>query len=251
MINVTIIGGGRIGTMLSNLSKYSDYSVRVLHRGEQDLLADGPIIVCTRNDDLDGVMEWIPSERTSDLIFVQNGMLTSWFETHDLTTMTTALLYVAVGSVGSDPVDGQRTVVTGPNAQVFQTLMETLGLQCRCISETEFNVEMVEKFLWNCIFGILCSVYQLSVGQIVESHRVELSDLTQELLWVCMTQLKFSMTKDERTSLEERLCAYSMSIYEYRGAVKEWPWRNGWLVNTHLPQPLHRTFLENAVPHLL
>ena len=33
-----------------------------------------------------------------------------------------------------------------------------------------------------------------------------------------------------RGPLLERLSAYSRSIADYRGAVKEWPWRNGWFV---------------------
>ena len=251
MINVTIIGAGRIGTMFSNLQVFSSYSVRILRRGQQNLLEDGPIVVCTRNDDLDGVLEWIPSSRYGDLIFVQNGMLSSWFESHNLTSVTTALLYVAVDSVGADPVDGRRTVVTGPNADVFQSMMSTLGLECLGISPQSFQVEMVEKFLWNCIFGLLCAVYQTSVGRVVECHRIEMSNLTQELLGVCMARLNFSMTESSLVALEQRLCDYSMSIYEYQGSVKEWEWRNGWLVNTNLPQPLHQNFLEKVVPHLL
>ena len=251
MINVSIVGGGRIGTMLSNIHTHPNYSVRVLRRGQQNLLEDGPIVVCTRNDDLNGVLEWIPASRHPDLIFIQNGMLMSWFETHGLTSVTTALLYVAVSSVGANPVDGQRSVVAGPNAEVFQAFMATLGLECGCISQGSFQVEMVEKFLWNCIFGLLCSVFQTSVGNVVENHRRDVSNLTQELLNVCMTQLSFSMTEIEMTALEERLCTYSRSIFDYQGAVKEWPWRNGWLINTNISQPVHVKFLEKVVPHLL
>ena len=47
-----------------------------------------------------------------------------------------------------------------------------------------------------------------------------------------------------------RLCEYSLSIPEYRGAVKEWPWRNGWFVKqSHargLAMPAHEEALQKV-----
>lgn len=251
MKSVTIIGAGRIGIMLSQAQQFADYTVRLLRRGEVNLLPEGPIILCTRNDDLDTIMSWIPPMRFNDLVFVQNGMLQSWFETHGLDNVTTALLYVAVSTVGATPVDGARSVVTGPRAAEFQTLMRDLGLHCMQITKPQFQVEMVEKFLWNCIFGLLCEVHQTTVGNIVTSHASDLTNLTRELLSVCEQRLGFALSEADTWNLLQRLSDYSMSIAAYQGAVKEWSWRNGWLVDTGLPQPLHLAHLKNVVPHLL
>ena len=57
--------------------------------------------------------------------------------------------------------------------------------------------------------------------------RAQLSDLCAELLVLagpaCGAELQLA-------PLVDRLCQYSLAIADYRGAVKEWPWRNGWFV---------------------
>lgn len=44
----------------------------------------GPIIVCTRNDDLQGVVDATPEDRSKDLVFTQNGMLQPWLDARGL-----------------------------------------------------------------------------------------------------------------------------------------------------------------------
>ena len=119
------------------------------------------------NDDLQSVLEWIPPERKSDLVFIQNGMLQTWFAEQSLDSVTQALLYIAVSKVGDEPVDGLRSVVSGPQSESFVWLMQDLGLHCKAISKSQYLFEMLEKLLWNCVFGLLvrCDV---TVGIIVE-----------------------------------------------------------------------------------
>lgn len=40
----------------------------------------GPIYICTRNDDLDAIIEKTPMNRREDLVFLQNGMLSPYLE---------------------------------------------------------------------------------------------------------------------------------------------------------------------------
>jgi hypothetical protein len=40
----------------------------------------GPIYICTRNDDLDAIIEKTPLTRREDLVFLQNGMLSPYLE---------------------------------------------------------------------------------------------------------------------------------------------------------------------------
>jgi hypothetical protein len=44
--------------------------------------------------------------------------------------------------------------------------------------------------------------------------------------------------------------AYSRTIPSWRGAVKEWPWRNGWFVaeasRRGVPTPLHTVWLARV-----
>ncbi len=220
---MVIIGAGRIGTALSAIN-----GAALVRRGEQIPEGSGPIIVCTRNNDLAGVVQATPAHRRSDLVFVQNGMLSTWLASRGLAESTQALLYFAVSSVGAQPVDGGRSVVTGPHAAALCELLAAGGLACRAVSRSAFRGEMVEKFLWNCVFGLLCQRHDATVGAIVSAHHDEVTALTAELLGVCDRAL--GGVPLSIAPLVQRLCDYSTSIADYRGAVKEWPWRNGWLV---------------------
>lgn len=233
---MVIVGAGRVGTALAKIA-----GVEPVRRGEAIVDGAGPIIVCTRNNDLAGVLAATPEHRRADLVFVQNGMLSTWLAERGLSQSTQALLYFAVSSVGATPVDGGRTVVTGPHAEAVCSLLAAGGLACRRISRLEYRGEMVEKFLWNCIFGLLCQRHSASVGQVVDHHHDEVVALTTELLGVCDRAL--DGVPLQPAPLVERLCAYSRSIADYQGAVKEWPWRNGWLVEQER-SPLHADWLS-------
>lgn len=233
----TIIGAGRIGTALTAMGP-----AHLVRRGEPIPDAPGPIYVCTRNDDLPGVLSATPASRRGELVFVQNGMITSWLRENDMQDNTQALLYFAVSSVGAAPVDGGRTVAWGKWAPALAARLEAGGLACTVLDDyADFQAEMVEKFLWICVFGLLCQAHGATVGALVEQHRPEIDALTAELGGICVDVLGARLPVD----LSDRLCAYSMSIADYRGAVKEWPWRNGWLWQ-QAQTPLHAAALQKA-----
>jgi hypothetical protein len=52
--------------------------------------AGTPILVATRNDALQGVVDGTPAERRRDLVFMQNGMLQPWQEARGLGDATQA-----------------------------------------------------------------------------------------------------------------------------------------------------------------
>lgn len=55
-----IVGGGRVGQALADMGAGQDVLVR---RGEAVSGPPGPIVVCTRNDDLQAVVDATPAER--------------------------------------------------------------------------------------------------------------------------------------------------------------------------------------------
>jgi len=57
---------------------------------------DGPIYVCTRNDDLEEVIARTPPSLRSDLVFTQNGMLEPFLNDYGLEENTQLLIYFAV-----------------------------------------------------------------------------------------------------------------------------------------------------------
>jgi len=233
----TIIGAGRVGTAMAEMGP-----AHLVRRGESIPGGSGPIYVCTRNNDLDGVLSATPAARRADLVFVQNGMISSWLAAHGLQENTQALLYFAVSSVGAAPVDGGRTVAWGPHAPALAARLAAGGLACTVLDDyADFQAEMVEKFLWICVFGLLCQAHGATVGELVSDHRSAVDALTAELGGICEEVLGARLPAD----LSERLCDYSRSIAAYRGAVKEWRWRNGWLWQ-QAQTPLHAQALAAA-----
>ena len=156
-------------------------------------------------------------------------MLQTWLAEQSLESVTQGLLYIAVSKVGDQPIDGGRSVVTGPRSAEFVQLMTALNLECTAVTKSQFLLEMLEKLLWNCVFGLLCQVHDVSVGDVVKRHREQVISLTAELLQVACIGLSLDLpSMEDQASLINRLCTYSLSIENYKGAVKEWKWRNGW-----------------------
>ena len=234
----SIIGMGRIGTALAALGP-----ALCLRRGESiPATPAGPIYVCTRNDDLAAVLAVTPPERRADLVFVQNGMLHSWLAARGLSDNTQALLYFAVSAVGDAPVDGGQTVAYGPWAEALAARLQRGGVACRVAPDAAaYREQVIEKFLWICVFGLLSQALGEPVGTVATQHRAEVEALTAELGGICQRALGTPIPPQ----LVARLCDYSASIADYRGGVKELPWRNGWLLAQERT-PLHLRWLARA-----
>ena len=241
-----VIGNGRIGYTIANIS--SQHTVQILERhtlGTVPLL-DGPICVCTRNDDLDIILQYIPTDRYHDLIFVQNGMLETWLKENRCESTTRAVLYFAVSKKRDAPVDGKRTVVMGPHAHFFQELLTQSSIACTIVDAEQYKKEVMEKFVWNCTFGVLSAYFQCSVGTVIEKHSDSFLRLATEQISLCTHEMHIELSKEEATSMLKRLAEYSLSIYDYQGALKEWSWRNGWLVaRDPNPESYHNILLAS------
>lgn len=226
-----VIGGGRIGTALAESSLARGLRVPLVTRsaGWQalDEPAGVPVAVCVRNDDLSSVIARVPQQRRADLVFLQNGMMRPWLEQQGLSDASRGLLFFAVAQRGSPPVAGGSSPMVGRHAPAMAVWLQTLQLPAATVTQTGFAAVEVEKILWNCLFGLLCQVHGCAVGTVVEQHRQQVADLAAELLPLAGQACGADLELDP---LVERLCAYSLAIGDYRGAVKEWTWRNGWFV---------------------
>jgi ketopantoate reductase len=231
---VIVIGAGRIGTALAARSDQSAGERFVLvdrERGWDRIHpeAAGPILLAVRNDDLAAVLERVPPTRRGDLVFVQNGMLRPWLEERGLGGATRGLLYMAVPTVGANIEPGLESPFHGRHAAAMVDAFTAVGLPAKVVDAKTFAAIELEKLIWNCAFGLFCQALDCDVGTVVEQHRPRLRLLVSELLAVGGPALGVEV---ELEPLVERLCEYSRSIPSYRGAVKEWPWRNGWFVST-------------------
>ncbi|MCO4761890.1 MAG: hypothetical protein KC502_10315 [Myxococcales bacterium] len=239
-----IIGGGRVGQALETRAAMRGVPCALIRRktGWEALTADGsgPILVATRNDDLAAVLEKVPAARREDLVFLQNGMLRSWLADNGLTGATRGLLFFAVAKRGDDLTPGSESPFSGPRASAVVRWLQRLDVPAIAVADQQFREVELEKLIWNSAFGLLCERYGAPVGTIVARHRDELQDLVDEMNRVGGAHLGVSL---ELAPLVERLCGFSLGIADYKGAVKEWPWRNGWFVQEALQRgiqtPVH------------
>lgn len=247
-----IIGAGRVGGALFE---------RAQQRGARALLIDrqsgwerfdefegAPILVAVRNDDLDPVLDRIPAARRGDLVFIQNGMLRDFLAERGLGAASRGLLFFAVPHRGAPIEPGAPSPFHGPRAAQVVTWLGSLGIDARNVDARTFTEAELEKLLWNCVFGLLCERFEATVGTVVEDHRDVIETLVEELVRVVAPVFEFDVTPEWTKALIERLCTYSSSIPGYRGAVKEWSWRNGWFVDAArrrgVSTPLHDELLQ-------
>ncbi|GFR42479.1 hypothetical protein Agub_g3389 [Astrephomene gubernaculifera] len=226
----TIVGGGRIGQAIANMGPGNDV---VVGRGEAVRGPPGPILVCTRNDDLQAVVDMTPPERRKDLVFLQNGMLEPWLSGRGLQDNTQVLVYFAVAKKGDTPIDGKTdvnpeglTAAWGPHAEAVAERLHAGGLSCKVLGRDVFRLAMLEKLVWISAFMLMGVRHGgISVGQVEQQYgSTEISDLVSELCTAGAAELGVQLAGGE----VERLRAYARSVAHYPTAIKEFPWRNGW-----------------------
>lgn len=243
-----LIGMGRVGGALAALDPSASVVTRT--RGwaavEDETNAD-PIVACVRNDDLDGVVARIPPSRRDALVLVQNGMLRPWAAEQGLARITRGLLFFAVPARGATLTPGGSSPFSGPRAGALVEWLQRLGIPAHLASDADFAEIELEKLVWNCVFGLLCEVHDCAVGPLVGAHAASTRGLVDELAAVGASALGIRVDLD---ALWERLRAYTLQIPDYRGAVKEWVWRNGWFVEVAREQqratPLHDRALRES-----
>ncbi len=241
-----LVGQGRVGQALRSrlgaCGRLADVVVR--EAGQLDPSARRPVIVCTRNDDLEGVMAAAPRSRWPDLVFVQNGMLRPWLQDQGLDDATRGLLFFAVPTAGADVQIGTApSPFHGPHAEAVVDALEHAGLPARKVDGPTFARLEVEKLVWNSAFGLLCEALDTTVGGACEAHPDTTHALCAELIDAACASLRLAV--DIPRMIDSQI-AYSRSIAGYRGQVKEWVWRNGWFVSMDRVLPTHEALLRRA-----
>ncbi|MDC0715956.1 ketopantoate reductase family protein [Nannocystis bainbridge] len=245
---ITILGAGRVGGALAAQSPIpADLVTREAGWEALDGPAGAPVVVAVDNAGLDAALARVPAARRPDLVFVQNGVLEPWLFEHGLQDSTRALLYFAVPRRGAAIEPGGTSVLTGPHAEALATWMRAMDLPVEVVAREAFTAAMLEKLIWNSAFGLLCQRFDCSVGEVLERHDETLAALVHELLAVGRAALGVELAA---APLLQRLRAYSRAIPTYRGAVKDWRWRNGWFVAAAaehaIATPTHLALLREA-----
>jgi hypothetical protein len=145
-----IIGGGRIGSLLAEAGD----CVLLGREDKIDPNGSGPILIATRNDALEGIVDNCPENRKKDLVFLQNGYLDNFLTSKGLLDNTQALLYFSVTAKGVEPVDGVTTVnpegltaVTGLHSKAFADRLASLNLKCNVVTPEQYRPAMFEKLV--------------------------------------------------------------------------------------------------------
>ncbi|KAK1422421.1 hypothetical protein QVD17_25526 [Tagetes erecta] len=250
-----IVGGGRIGKALQEMGDGDDFLVK---RGESvPMDFPGPILVCTRNDDLDAVLRSTPQSRWTDLVFFQNGMLEPWFESKGLSDASQVLAYMAVSKVGEPPVDGITdvnpeglTAAFGKWGSSVATRLHAAGLSCKVLEKETFQQQMLEKLIWISAFMLVGARHPgATVGVVEKDYRFEVISLIGELASAAAAEKGIAFD----VGIEDRLLAYARAVSHFPTAVKEFKWRNGWFYSLSQkaialgkqdPCPLHTAWLK-------
>lgn len=222
--------GGRIGGLVCGMQGGPLRPVPVARTDVPAVLstprkeADGPILVCTRNDDLDIVLAQVHASRHSDLVFVQNGTIAPWMRQNNVTGVTQGVLWVAVPVRGAQPVPGGVSVFSGPWAEPIAALWNRNGVDAAAVDAGTLAREVAVKLAWICATGVVGTATGLDVGGITREHRDALTALVRELYPVLTVDPGLDL---DANALVARVHAYSDRIPHFPARAKEWAWRNG------------------------
>jgi len=242
-----IVGSGRIGGTLAKAG-----NCVVLGRVDTiDPDGEGPILIATRNDALDGIVEKCPENRRKDLVFMQNGYLDEFLESKGLLDNTQVLLYLSVTALGAEPVDGVTSVnpegltaATGVHAQAFADRVAALNLKCNVVSPQDYRPAMFEKLMWISTYMLVGAAKGCkSVGEAGSEH----GDLVEKIV----NELIAAVSEKEGISFPAgtmaRLAAYTDVVADFPCGIKEFEWRNKYFYDLGDEKvPTHNALLKEC-----
>eukprot|EP00560_Eucampia_antarctica_P008360 CAMPEP_0197825744 /NCGR_PEP_ID=MMETSP1437-20131217/2782_1 /TAXON_ID=49252 ORGANISM="Eucampia antarctica, Strain CCMP1452" /NCGR_SAMPLE_ID=MMETSP1437 /ASSEMBLY_ACC=CAM_ASM_001096 /LENGTH=295 /DNA_ID=CAMNT_0043425881 /DNA_START=162 /DNA_END=1049 /DNA_ORIENTATION=+ len=245
----TIVGGGRIGGLLNSAGGES------ILLGREDSISSEkegtPILIATRNDSLESIVDECPENRKKDLVFLQNGYLDGFLEGKGLLDNTQVLLYLSVPAKGVEPVDGVTavnpeglTAATGVHAQAFADRLATLGLKCNVITPEQYRPAMFEKLIWISTYMLVGTAKECkSVGDAGSQHKQLVEQVINELLAAVTAKEGVEFA----SGAVERLAAYTDVVADFPCAVKEFEWRNQYFYNLgNEACPTHNALLKEC-----
>lgn len=240
-----VIGGGRIGSFLASAG-----DARLLGRGDSidPNQAGNPILICTRNDSLEAIIQNCPKERRSDLVFLQNGYLDGLLQQHNLMDNTQVLLYLSIPSLGATPVDGVTsfnpeglTTAVGKHASAFAERLQTLNMKCNVVDAANYRPAMFEKLIWICTYMLVGTAKDCkSVGEAGVQHKELVEQVISELMVAVQNAEGISFAPGTL----QRLAAYTDVVADFPCGVKEFEWRNQYFYQ--LDCPTHNGLLEQC-----
>jgi ketopantoate reductase len=244
-----IIGAGRVGTALYATSTSHDVQCTLVSRNENWKAVEqppgSPILLAVRMAHLPPILERIPAHRKADLVFIQNGAIRDWLSKQTLGFCTRGVLFLAVHHIGAPIQRGGVNPFTGPQASRMTHWFAAMGLEAQSMDWGRFSAYELEKIIWLSAFGLLCENYKMSVGEVLDNQLDVLEELVEEIRQVGRAAMSVDIPLDY---LMKRLATYSRSIPNWRAAVKEWSWRNGWVDKSatryRVETPLHRELLR-------
>lgn len=228
---IDILGAGRIGRALQARAARAGLSAACIgRRDEANVLANTPgrpLLIATRNDDLDAALARVPTNRLDDLVFVQNGMIRPFLTERGHAAATRALLYFAVPALGDDAEGGLPSPVYGPHAASLVDFGAATDLGFVSVDAEIFADRELEKLLWLVIFGTIGGVTGEPVGRIAQRHEDDIAALVEELAPVARTAIP---ARASAAAITEGLLAYTRTVPLWRAAPREHSWRAGWCV---------------------
>ncbi len=225
-----IVGAGRVGTV------FARGGGQLVRRGEP-IPVGAPIVVCTRNDDVNDVITATPAACKEDLCFVQNGVLAPVLARQGLGGATQGVLWFAAADRSGRADPGPPSLFFGRHAGALVGVLQGLGLPAAVLPNAEALREAIHhKLLWNVVYGLLGERWKRPVGELPEAA---VRGLVAELAPV------LGVSADAEPHL-----AYAASIATFPASLKEWEWRNGWVRERAramgLPTPLHEALLAEV-----
>jgi len=243
----TIVGNGRIGGALSEAG-----NCVVLGRGDSiDADGEGPILLATRNDALDSIIDHCPECRRKDLVFLQNGYLDDFLESKGLSSNSQVLLYLSVPAKGVAPTDGVTTynpegltAVTGEWAGAFADRLASIDLKCNIVSSQDYRPAMFEKLMWISTYMLVGAANNCAtVGDAGKDHSDTIESIVLELVAAVSAREGIEFP----TGTLERLKSYTDVVADFPCGVKEFEWRNQYFWNLGDDAvPIHNGLLKDC-----
>lgn len=187
-MRVHVIGMGEVGRRLAGALERGGAAIVPVTREtgwESAGAGDEPVLVCLREDALEGILPRLGAIGDRRLVFVQNGWVRPLLET--LPGCTRGLIWFT--SKGEFFQVLRPSPFAGPLAASLTTLLSAGGIPSAGLDAGAFAAADVEKMGFNCVVGLPLAARGVTLGEYLERWHDEARAVFEETVTVLATAL--------------------------------------------------------------